>query len=312
MGRLLAIGPAVGAALLLSAFSGGGAAAQGSAASALTEKVNAAIGCMNRLSERAFQSRERYFSWAARTGPTGRERIIYGLYTIYETADCKKNVEAANAIEPHEPELEAAASAYVAAVTALEPLLKEADDYYDQEDYKDDKMAKGKALHPRLVAAWTAFASADEKLRGGIDVLQDRRAAETIAEIERTDGKNERYHIETLMMRAKRVLRTENANPPDIAKITEALAEYEAITKATEEFAAANNGKIGSGFVSSSKTFLTSAKQLMRRIRDKVPYSSGDRMLMNGQGAWMVEGSPARLTRDYNSLVDSYNRGARF
>ncbi|MGB8444414.1 MAG: DUF3829 domain-containing protein, partial [Pseudolabrys sp.] len=44
--------------------------------------------------------------------------------------------------------LEAAASAYAKAVAKLEPLLKEADDYYTQENYKDDKMAKGRALHP--------------------------------------------------------------------------------------------------------------------------------------------------------------------
>jgi hypothetical protein len=33
-------------------------------------------------------------------------------------------------------------------------------------------------------------------------------------------------------------------------------------------------------------------------------------MLGSGAGAWMVEGSPPRLLRDYNQLVDSYNRGA--
>lgn len=309
MGNFRAIVMAVGATLFLSVSGGGAALAQGSV---LTDKINAAVGCMNRLSERSYQSRERYFSWAAKTGPTGRERIIYGLYTIYDTSDCRKSVEAANALEPHEPELEAAASAYVAAVTALEPLLQEADDYYEQEDYKDDKMAKGKALHPRLVAAWNAFAAADDKLRSGIDVLQDKRAAETIAELERSEGRSARYHVEALMMGAKRVVRAESASPPDVAKITEALNDYEATAKVAEEFAAANKDKIGSSFIGDSKTFLVTAKQLMRRIRDKVPFSSGDRMLLNGPGAWMVEGSPARLTRDYNALVDSYNRGARF
>src|SRR5581483_3466708 len=116
----------------------------------LTQKLNAYVGCINRLSERSYDSRKRYFSWAAQSGPTGRERIIYGTYTIYDTSDCKKNVEKANALEPRDAELEAAASAYVTAVTTLAPLLKEADDYYTQQDYKDDKMAKGKALHPRL------------------------------------------------------------------------------------------------------------------------------------------------------------------
>ena len=50
----------------------------------------------------------------------------------------------------------------------------------------------------------------------------------------------------------------------------------------------------------------------MRRIRDKVPYSQGDKMMLDAGGGWMVEGSPARLTRDYNQLVESYNRGGRF
>jgi hypothetical protein len=106
-------------------------------------KMNAYVECVNRLSERAYDSRKRYFSWAAQSGPTGRERIIYGTYTIYDTSGCRKNVGMANAMEPHDAALEAAATAYVDAVSKLEPLLKEADDYYSAENYKDDKMATG-------------------------------------------------------------------------------------------------------------------------------------------------------------------------
>jgi hypothetical protein len=78
----------------------GGAAAQASSSSApsLTEKINAYVGCINRLSERSYSSRSRYFSWAAKSGPTGKERIIYGTYTIYDTSDCRKAVEKANAL----------------------------------------------------------------------------------------------------------------------------------------------------------------------------------------------------------------------
>jgi hypothetical protein len=35
------------------------------------EKLNANVGCINRLSSRAYDSRSRYFSWAAKSGPTG-------------------------------------------------------------------------------------------------------------------------------------------------------------------------------------------------------------------------------------------------
>ncbi len=277
----------------------------------LTEKLNAYLGCITRLSARSFQSRERYFSWAAKSGPTGKERIIYGTYTIYDTSDCVTNVDKANALEPRDAALEAAASAYAEAVSALAPLLKEADDYYTQENYKDDKMAKGKALHPRLVAAWDAFANADAKLRDNVEAINDRRAAERLAEIERSEGRQARYHVEAMMIQAKRLMRAEGKEQPDLATITQALNDYEAVVKAAEPFAG-GDGKIGSMFMSNAKSFLTTAKQLMRRIRDKVPYSSGDRMMLNNQGAgWMVEGSPPRLLRDYNQLVDAYNRGAR-
>lgn len=281
---------------------------------ALTAKVNAAIECINRLSERSHLSRHRYFSWVSKNGPTGKERIIYGTYTIYDTSDCRKKVEKANALAPHEPEFEALASAYVEAVTALEPLLKEADDYYSQENYKDDRMAKGKALHPRLIAAWDTFAKADKKLRIDLDVLQDRDAARRLVEIERTEGIKDRYHIEAVMISAKRLLRATEASPTNLAAITETLSGYEAIVKATEDYAAANKGaKIGSSFINDAKSFLTTGKQLMRRIRDKTPYSQGEKMILNtGSGGWMIEGSPARLTRDYNQLIGSYNRGSRF
>jgi hypothetical protein len=275
-----------------------------------TEKLNAYVGCINRLSARSYESRARYFSWVGKNGPTGKERIMYGTYTIYDTSDCRKNVDKANGLEPRDSALEAAALAYAEAVTKLEPLLKEADDYYTQHNYKDDKMAKGRALHPRLVAAWDAFASADKALRGGVEGINDRRAAERLAAIEASEGRKARYHVEALMIQAKRVLRAQEAAKPDLAEITQALNEYESIIKATEQLAGAGgDAKIGSSFIDSAKSFLTTAKQLMRRIRDKVPYSTGDKMMLNAGSGWMVEGSPARLLRDYNQLIDSYNRG---
>jgi hypothetical protein len=301
---------AVGAAALLAPADAGPAWSQ---TSGINEKINAYIACINRLSERSYDSRRRYFSWVSKNGPTGKERIIYGLYTIYDTTDCKKKVVAANAMEPHDADLEKAAADYADAVGILEGLLKEADDYYSQENYKDDKMAKGRAMHSTLVAAWEAFANADQRLRVGIDELQDAMAGQRIAEIERTEGLNDRYHIEAVMLSAKRLMRAQSASQPDLAAMSKALEDYEAILKATETHAAVNKGgKISSGFISTAKSYLTTAKQLMRRVRDKVPYSQGDKMMLDAGGGWMVEGSPARLTRDYNQLVESYNRGARF
>jgi len=285
------------------------AAAQTPPAPSLTEKLNAYVGCINRLSARSYDSRARYFSWVSKNGPTGKERIIYGVYTIYDTTDCKKNVEKANALEPRDAELEAAASAYAEAVSKLEPLLQEAEDYYKQEDYKDDRMAKGRALHPRLIAAWDAFANADKALRTGVDTINDKRSLERVAAIEAAEGRKARYHVEMLMIQAKRVARASDQAKPDVATITAALAEYEATVKALDQLG--SEAKIDSFFISGAKSYLTSAKQFMRRIRDKVPLSQGDRMMINAGGGEMIEGTPQRLMRDYNSLIESYNRGTR-
>jgi hypothetical protein len=189
-------------------------------------------------------------------------------------------------------------------------MLKDADDYYTQENYKDDRMARGRALHPLLVAAWDAFASADKALRGGVETINDKRAAEKLAEIERSEGRKARYHVEALMIQAKRVLRAQDTATPDVARITEALNDYESTVKALEQLPA-DDAKIGSFFSGNAKSFLTTAKQLMRRIRDKVPYSTGDKMMLNAGSGWMIEGSPPRLLRDYNELIEAYNRGAR-
>ncbi len=161
-------------------------------------------------------------------------------------------------MEPRDAELEAAASAYVEAVTTLEPLLKEADDYYEQEDYKDDKMAKGKALHPKLMAAWDAFEKSDKAL--ALRHRNHQRPARAGAACgDRAEGsKKARYHVESLMIQAKRVLRAEDTAKPDVAAITQALNDYEESVKAVEQFAAGgSDGKVGSFFISNAKSFLT-------------------------------------------------------
>ena len=306
---------ALGVALLFASFVTDGAAAQGQThrdeARLLTAKLNAYIGCINRLSQRAYQSRSRYFSWASKKGPTGRERIIYGTYTIYDTSGCKQNVEKANTLAPHDAALEAAGTAYADTVGKLAPLLKEADDYYTQQDYKDDRMAKGKAMHPRLVAAWDAFANADRALRHEVEAINDKRALAQLAEIEKSEGRQSRYYIHATMIHAKRVLHAEKSAKPDLAAIKQALAEYEATVKAAEQLSG-DGPKIGSMFMSNAKSYLVTAKRLMRRMRDHVPYSSGDKMMLRAGSGWMVEGSPPRLSRDYNQLVGAYNRGGRF
>lgn len=281
---------------------------------AVGRKLDAAIACINRLSERAFDSRNRYVDWAgSKAKMKNKPRNVLGLYTIYETDDCAKGVAEAASMAPAQPELESASAAYVKAVQGLEPLLKEADDYYEQENYKDDKFAKGKEMHGKLLAAWEEFGKADGALRGVVDRISSERQVAELARVEKAEGRNARFHVMNTFLQAKALVRLETdveMKKMDVAKVTEQLAVYETAVKELEAFAEGQgSGKIDSFFVSSAKEVLVTAKALMRRVRDKEGFSTGDQMMLSQPGAgWMVEGSQPRLIRDFNQLVDNYNR----
>ena len=274
-------------------------------------KTNAYIELMNRTL-RAQESWNRYASWAnVKTGPTGKERIVYGLYSLYDVRELIEKARAAAAQPPAYPALDETVKRYIAAYEVLAPLVTEADGYYERKDYMSDKMAGGKALHAKLAPAAQAFLTERKALERDMEAVKSDLDRRQLAAIEQSEGRKARYHVQALMIHAKRVLRAQDAEKPDLAALTQALNEYEAVVKAAEQASGADGGaKIGSMFISNAKSFLTTGKQLMRRVRDKVPYSQGDRMMLNAGSGWMVEGSPQRLLRDYNQLIDAFNRGA--
>ena len=197
-------------------------------------------------------------------------------------------------------------------MSKLEPLLKEADDYYSQENYKDDKMAKGKALHPRLVAAWDAFAAADQKLRG------ERRSHQRQARAgEARRDREKRRPQGALPCRSAddpgqaRAARRGRARP-DIAAITQALTSTKTPSRRPSRLPApAAAPKIGSFFIEQREVVPHHGEATDAPHPRQGALQPGDKMMLSNAGSgWMVEGSPQRLLRDYNQLVEAYNRGA--
>ena len=223
------------------------------------EKVQPYIECLNRLSGRALQSRSRYLSWAAKSGPTGNEKIVYGVYTLYDPSDCNRTIPDANRAEPHDAALEEAGVTFMSTLMTLTPLLKEADDYYQQGDYKDDKMAKGKELHPKLMAAWDSFVAANGRLQDAVDRINDQVQLEELAEIEKAEGRKSHYYTLALMIDAKALVHAEGEGEDknfDIAKVTPVLERYEASIKALEAYGESHSEeKAGSIFVSAARIF---------------------------------------------------------
>ena len=77
------------------------------ASQAVVRKLNAYVALLNRTL-RASESLARYESWVnMRTGPTGRERIVYGLYSLYDVRGEIGKARAAVDAAPPMPELDA-------------------------------------------------------------------------------------------------------------------------------------------------------------------------------------------------------------
>ena len=278
------------------------------------QKMQPYIACINRLSERAYQTRDRYISWAGDEAQMAvAPQNIYGLYEIADTGECVDGVEAANAAEPDDAEIEAAASDYVASVVALEAMLGTAYPYYERQDYKDNDMAKGQEMHSQLLQVFADFEAADIELREDVETFNDALQAAQLAELEESEGRSGTFLVELTMSKALEVVRLATAEEMtriDLPQFTEAVAELEAAVDELGTYASgADEPTVLPGIVDASNDVLVSAKGLMRRVRDETPFTTGEAMLLDGSGGAMVEGSQPELVEEYNSLIDSYNRG---
>jgi hypothetical protein len=273
------------------------------------EKLNLYIECYNEASSSFSRSLDRYASWVKNTdaGPTGNERIVYGLYSVRGTQACQKALEQAKAMPPAMPELDQAAAAFVASLGPLEATITEAYAYYDRGNYKDDGFAKGKALHKPLTEQGKTFTAASKQLSGALDNANDALQQAQLQQMEKEDGRNLSYYHLSTMIQTKAVMRLLLRDDVDVAQ---AGAKIEALEQTIDEMNKASGDKPGmwSSYQSSVENFRKAAKDLWRRQRDKTPYAIGEKSLLGTSGGWMVEGSPDKLLRDYNTMVDDSNR----
>jgi hypothetical protein len=265
-------------------------------------KSNAYIALMNRTL-RAVESWNRYTSWVdLKSGPSGKERYIgYGLYTLY---DVRGEITKARDFidkQPIVPELDATVARYVTAYEALAPLITRAAGYYDRQDYRDDKMAEGKALHAQLVPAAAAFLKErdvlEKQMRGFTSDIDQRE----LAAIEAREGKEARWQLKAVMISARQMIDmvpSQKQPVVDMKAFDEALASYAATVRAYDGYVEANPGKVK--FMTSQPRSLLSK---LRDYRDKLARAKGDGRRA-GDTTWIVS--------DYNSMTSLSETAARF
>jgi hypothetical protein len=172
----------------------------------LAEKTNLYVRALNAVTT-VRNSYNRYASWVdLKKGPTGKERYItYGLYEINSSSlgDMVAAATKGPALTPPLRELDDAAVKLAGAAKTLAPLVKAADDYYDQQDFKDDAAKRGQELHKEMMPLFEQIFAAEAALRSGLDTVKDEVDRRQLAEIEKRSGKNYEWHLRNFMISAK-------------------------------------------------------------------------------------------------------------
>jgi len=312
MAAFIRLGAAAVIALLCCAAPGPSSAGDAPAAAsddaaalrAATAKFNAYVGFMNRTL-RAVTSIDRYKSWVnMKTGPTGRESIIYGLYDVYDTKSEEAEASAALTQEPLLPELDAAMRDYIAANAALAPILREANGYYERADYKVDKMAEGKALHPRIVAAAGPFLAARARLDAVLTVEKAKVDLMRLAAIEKREGRKANWQVANVMMKAQRVmdLLPSNANPVvAIASFDAAMLDFGGAVKEMDSYSVGNPNSF-SVFESEPRSLLSK----LRDFQEKLDRAKGDARRIGADMTWIVNDYNMMVTTSRNATLYSH------
>jgi hypothetical protein len=277
--------------------------AQSSDLQALIRKTNAYVGLMNRTL-RAVDSWNRYKSWVnMKTGPTGRERIVYGMYGLYDVRGEIEKAAAALAAEPSIPSLDATVKRYIDAYNALAPLIGQGEGYYERKDYLADRMAEGKALHAKLAPAAEAFVRARRDLDGEMNMVKGDLDRRELADLELREGRKARWHVRSVMIAARPLVdMLPNGSQPvlDLPAFDRALDMYAATVKEFDSYAAANPNSFFV-FESSPRSYLGK----LREFRQKMGRARGDARRAN------VSFDLTWLVNDYNMMISTANTATR-
>ncbi|MCZ9210961.1 YiiG family protein [Escherichia albertii] len=274
------------------------------------EKMAVYIKCFNELQLPVQRSLSRYADWLKdfKQGPTGKESIVYGIYSISEISltGCEKGMKRVEALTPALEPIDGVALDYINAAVALGNTINEMDKYYTQENYKDDAFAKGKILHQTLLKNIEAFQPVAESYRTAIEEINDRRQLAELKNIEQREGKNFHYYSLAVMISAKKINGLISQEKFDTEMAMKKVAELETLVAQVKE---ADKGGMNFPFINSAGEYQLAAKKYVRRVRDNVPYSEGDKELLQDPGSsWMVEASYPAALNEYNEMVGDYNR----
>ncbi|MBX3231832.1 MAG: DUF3829 domain-containing protein [Labilithrix sp.] len=176
-------------------------------------KLDAYIKCINTVGHQISRSTDRYFDTLPLPGgPTGKETFA-AIFRVPPgvTANCASGISRASTLPPDDPKLEIAGTEYASAAQALDVIINQLATYFDTKGFKNDKWARGKALHPQFISALKRFNTADRGMHEAVDGITKPLAQRALARIEREDGRKFRYGRRKVLITARDLI--ESADP---------------------------------------------------------------------------------------------------
>ena len=277
--------------------------------SQLTEKLNKYIDCLNNISEQILRARQDYFSFAdEKKGPSAKGDPRINLY-ISAAQTCLEGLAKVKPLPPPLPALEATVTAYEQSVREIVPLIKQVNEYYKQGNYKDDKFAKGKAMHGPLVAAFAKFAAVNKELDDKVTKINEDLSARRLIALQKDPTQKLHYLVARSEKEAKvlvDVAVVKDLKDLDLAKLTALLGIYEKTVGEIDTYTSAHKDEVDKvnsfpNFENQTKSFLKSVKELMRRKRD------GKDFKKESGYPTSIDGHPAQVLEQYNRLITDGN-----
>ena len=265
-----------------------------------TAKINPIVECVNRTYNRAFEVRKAYLAWAGEKGPDGK-RFSANLPELVVPKDCT-DLDKILAGPPSLPALDGAAKAYVTALRDLDAIARPLTTYYAQNGFEDDKWARGKAEHPKLMSGWATLATAQDAL--DLELTRELRkdAEARLARLEKQEGKKIAWHHADLMLRAEDVANAASAKRDaiDAAKLEAAMVGLETSLAGWTSYVGAHADETkgladSDGFGRAAQELVNQTHIVLRQAKD--PGKGKDDGYAFGQ-----------LIKAYNDLIDRSNR----
>jgi hypothetical protein len=240
---------------------------------------------------------------------------VFGTYTLVGdvATECRAKIDRVSGAEPKMPELEKAGEALVASLEVLGPLLEDASEYFGGgKAYAQDQMKHGKELHPQLMAAFDAFAAADDAMGVQLGALEDASLERQMKEMADNPDRVP-YLITATIANGKKVVRLvsgiDDIEQVDLAALEPALDAYEAvlvelinyIKTVKVEFDVSQFARTAAPAVAFQ------SRALIKHRKDKKKWDSGEKVLIDGGSPEMVEGHPAAVVNAYNDMIGASN-----